>query len=405
MSNLHDSGVLKIAVASDLHAYQSISGGSVTPPSHLKVLGSDDSVNQDPLRHLSELIESSQLKADLLLSPGDLGDKASVEGVKYAWKSLHEIGKKLKVHLVTASSGNHDLDSRYQDYTVDPAETLQRLNPPYPLPYETDNDKYWARKYALIQSENYRLVVLNSAAYHGGKPEEIKHGRISSFTISRLEKELSESLFVPKVNILLCHHHPHQFPEISEEDETYDIMKNGQNLLSMLGNGRNGNWIVIHGHKHHARATYSQGGNSSPFVMAAGSFSAVLYHKLQSYARNQFYLLELPLNDPSGFVGTIRAWDWTPRGWIPAMTNGSGFPAISKFGCRSATQNLASRINQLLIASPVENWSTILLSVPEVEFLLPDDLSSLIHVLKTQFSINVELESGTPRELGRVKSK
>lgn len=401
MSNLHDSSVLKIAVASDLHAYQPIDGES-SCQSHLKVLGASDSVSLDPLRHLSELIESEQLKADLLLSPGDLGNKASVEGIKYAWKSLHEIGMQLQTHLVTASSGNHDLDSRHQSFSADPTETLQRLVPSYPLPDESDNNKYWARKFALIKTESYRLIVLNSAAYHGGKPEEIDHGRISPFTISRLEKELSESSVTP-VNIVLCHHHPQQFPEISEDDDTYDIMKNGQQLLRMLGNGENGNWIVIHGHKHHGRIAYSQGGNSSPFVMAAGSFSAAIYPKLQSQARNQFYLLELPLNNPSGLVGTIKAWDWTPRGWIPAMPDNSGLPAVSKFGCRDSSQNLARRVNQLLENYVVKDWDDILLSVPEVEFLLPEDLKTLKNVLDKQYKIKVEFENGTPKQLCKVE--
>ena len=181
-------------------------------------------------------------------------------------------------------------------------------------------------------------------------------------------------------------------------------MKNGQQLLDLLGNGRNGNWIVIHGHKHHAKVAYSQGSNSAPFVMAAGSFSAVIYPKLQSEARNQFYLLELPLNNPCGFVGTIKAWDWTPRGWADAMPKGSGLPALSKFGCRDTSQNLARRINQILGTSVVENWSTILLNVPEVEFLLPNDLETLVRVLYKQFRINVEYDNGVPKELGRLES-
>lgn len=402
MPKLHDSGILKIAVASDLHAYQPVAGES--PQSHLKILDATDSASTDPLRHLGELIKSQQLKADLLLSPGDLGNKASAEGIKYAWKSLHEIGEQLNVHLVAASSGNHDLDSRYLNFSADPAETLQRLTPPYPLPDETKNDKYWSRKFVLFQTEHYRLIVLNSAAYHGGKSEEIDYGRISNFTISRLEKELSESDDT-SVNIILCHHHPHQFPEIFEHDDTYDIMKNGQKLLSLLGNGRYGNWMVIHGHKHHARIAYAQGGNSSPLVFAAGSFSAVIYPELQNQARNQFYLIELPLKNPFGLVGTIKSWDWTPAGWRPANSKDSGLPAVSKFGCRDAPQNLARRIDQILGSTGVADWSTMLQSVPEVEFLLPNDLDTLMNVLNRQFSIKLEFDSGIPKELGRVNNK
>lgn len=398
MFDLHESGILKIAIASDLHAYQCAVGEP--HESHLRVLGTSDAGCPDPFRHLGLLISSMDLKADILLSPGDLGNKASVEGIQYAWRGLHEVGLQLKAHLVTASSGNHDLDSRYQGSTVDPTETLQRLVPPYPLPDESDNNKYWARKFVVKQTEYYRLVILNSAAYHGGEPREIEYGRVSQFTIERLARELAEQQS-PPVNIILCHHHPHQFPENYQSDDTVEVMKNGQLLLSSIGSGDYGNWIVIHGHKHCARLAYSQGSNSSPFVMAAGSFSAVLYPKLQTVARNQFYLLEIPLNNPLGLVGTIKAWDWTTAGWIPATRQGSGLPAESKFGCRDSAQNLARRINMALGAQSTEKWSAILQSVPEVEFLLPVDFDTLKNVLKQRYKIVVESENGIPRELGR----
>ncbi|MCQ8104373.1 metallophosphoesterase [Methylomonas sp. SURF-2] len=399
MCNLHDSCVLKIAVASDLHAYQHIDGKPLE--SYLNVLGTTDSASNDPLQHLSNLITHEQLKADLFLSPGDLGNKASVEGIRYAWKSLHEIGDKLQAHLVTAASGNHDLDSRFQNYKYDPTEILQRLIPPYPLPNQVNNDQYWARKFALIQTEHYRLIVLNSAAYHGGQEDEINHGRISNLTIERIAEELSKSDIAP-VNIILCHHHPQQFPEIFEDDDTYDIMKNGQQLLNLIGNGEHGNWIVIHGHKHHARVAYSQGYNSAPLVIAAGSFSAVIHPKLQTQARNQFYLLELPLDHQNGFVGTIRAWDWSPAGWSPAMPSGSGLPAVCKFGCRDAAQNLAGKINKILGNDQVANWSSILQEIPELDFLLPSDFKALVHALNNKkFNINVEFDNGIPKEIGR----
>lgn len=103
MPDLHEPTTLRIAVISDLHAY---TAASEQRPSHLQVLGTSDSTSVDPVRHLEELIEAQGLTADLLLSPGDLGDKASSDGIKYAWKCLHEIGTKLKAHLVAASSGN-----------------------------------------------------------------------------------------------------------------------------------------------------------------------------------------------------------------------------------------------------------------------------------------------------------
>lgn len=399
MSVLHDQNILRIAVASDLHAFGSVASHEQIP-SHLKVLAAEDAASQDPVRHLEELIQRESLKADLVLSPGDLGNKASEDGIKYAWSCLHRIGQNLSAHLVTACAGNHDFDSRYFGNFFDPGEILQRLDPPFPLSADADNDRFWARKYVIRSTQKYRLVILNSAAYHGGRADEIHHGRITPLTLSRLAAELKSSAPAP-VNIVLCHHHPHQFPEIGQADDTYGVMKNGQQLLDLLGSGSSGDWLVIHGHKHHARIAYAQGGNGSPTVMAAGSFSAVIYPELQSVARNQFYIIDLPIGSSLGMVGTIRAWDWSgAAGWRPAERS-SGLAAVTKFGCRDTVQNLARKTNAFLTGKQSAEWGELVTAHPDIEFLLPEALDNLVNVLRSKYSIEVEYDRGVPKEFGK----
>jgi hypothetical protein len=53
----------------------------------------------------------------------------------------------------------------------------------------------------------------------------------------------------------------------------------------------------------------------------------------------------------------------------------------------------------------VANWDIILLKVPEVDFLLPNDMGTLIEVLNKQYNIKVEFDNGLPKELGRVKNQ
>ncbi|HSK39176.1 MAG TPA: hypothetical protein VK943_05365, partial [Arenibaculum sp.] len=60
---------------SDLHAH----GGSSTESGAPSVLGAsdpEDQPKQHPITGLKRLIEDHNLKADLLLCPGDLADKA-----------------------------------------------------------------------------------------------------------------------------------------------------------------------------------------------------------------------------------------------------------------------------------------------------------------------------------------
>jgi hypothetical protein len=64
--------VIRIAVASDLHAFS----GKGERPSHLDIKMSEALRLQHPISALIELIHAESLSADYLLSPGDLGDRA-----------------------------------------------------------------------------------------------------------------------------------------------------------------------------------------------------------------------------------------------------------------------------------------------------------------------------------------
>jgi hypothetical protein len=81
------AAAIRIAVASDLHAYAN-DGSS---PSHLDIRAAENLPNQHPLAGLLKLIRDEGLTADAILSPGDLGHQASIEGIKYAWDALHQL--------------------------------------------------------------------------------------------------------------------------------------------------------------------------------------------------------------------------------------------------------------------------------------------------------------------------
>ena len=134
------------------------------------------------------------------------------------------------------------------------------LAPPFPLPGDLW-DRYWARHYAIVDDPNCRLVILNSSAYHGQTDEEQNHGRVDTFTLEQMKAELL-GVSSPKLNILLCHHHPQQHSEYNLGED--DLMKHGQLLLDTLGSGDIGQWLVIHGHKHHPKITYAQALRSRP---------------------------------------------------------------------------------------------------------------------------------------------
>jgi|SRR5579864_1278795 len=390
---------LTIAVASDLHAFAEEADAGVRP-SHLKIGCPETLPGQHPIAGLLDLIQSNALHADLLLCPGDLGDKATPEGIAYAWKAMHRIKQALGAASLATTTGNHDVDSRQKYNRYDPESVLKNLDPPYPFPDEVLNDRYWARKYVVLSTARYRLVVLNSSGYHVGPNDEVMHGRIGVDTLEHLRQDL-QATGRPTVNLLLCHHHPQQHSELRLAD--YDVMKEGQQLLDLLGSGLFGRWLVVHGHKHHPKLTYASGGALSPVVFSAGSLCASLYLELQTACRNQFYLIRLePTSiEEQGLFGTITAWDWaTGKGWAPSGDR-SGLPHHSGFGYRGDLYALARRV-AVLVDDKAMSWDTITGALPEVNSILPQDLRVLQELLKAEFNLKVLTELGLPQQIGVI---
>jgi 3',5'-cyclic AMP phosphodiesterase CpdA len=391
--------LVRIAIASDLHA---ISGSAaITGRSHLNASESEEYPGRQPIAGLLKLIDQNSLEADLLICPGDLGDQANPDGIRYAWQALHRIGSKLKARGVIATTGNHDVDSRRIYNNYDPIEVLKDLDPPYPFSSDSLNGQYWMKHFVVCEEDHYRLLALNSSAFHSGSDEEAQRGRVSISTIDKIEKYLQSS--PPKgLNIMICHHHPQQHAELKLGD--YDWMREGQELLDLIGSGQYGSWLVIHGHKHHPKVTYAAGGLSSAVVFSAGSLSAVLYPELGTAARNQFYLLTLTIQsvEAYGLVGRGQSWDWaSSQGWLPASA-GSGLPASFGFGCRVDFNTLCDAISIQMHGKQMATWHDIVVAVPSLDFVLPKDLVALNRLLQNRHKLQIIFDKqNAPFQLGR----
>lgn len=395
--------MISIAVVSDLHAdrREHAAAGTVPVESHLDVSMPESHVSQHPIAALEKLIGQEGLRADLLLCPGDITNLAKPDPLQYAWRRLHDIGRALGAHLVAGTAGNHDLDSRFNYNDHDAKGMVQGLVPLFPVADETLTDRYWSRHYAIIERPDYRLVLLNSAAYHGGNPEEIVHGRVSRRTLDGLSGALRTSGDVAgRINILLCHHHPERHPALALPD--YDAMTLGPDLLALLGSGEFGQWLIIHGHKHNPRLTYAGGTASAPVVFSAGSFSAVLYPELQNRVRNQFYLLHIDARHVAqfGLVGSGQAWDYVPgNGWVPAGQD-SGMPDSFGFGCRIEPALWTERL--AAAGSSLRSWQDVLRDYPELAFVLPADFAMIERRLSERHGVLITRVKGRPHQIGKT---
>lgn len=387
--------IRRIAVVSDLHAYETASASGPTP-SYLTVGNPGIGGAASPINELCNLIVRERQAADLLLCPGDLGDKANPTAIKYAWDAIGRLGSQLNVSDIFCTPGNHDIDSRRQFNSFEANECLRRLEK-YPCASPNVRTKFWSDHFAIVDRDEIRILLLDSCAHHGGAEIEKNHGRISGYTLELIAAELSASDRRP-LQILLCHHHPHSHAE--HQLGAVDVMESGQLLLDLLS--KHGQWFVLHGHKHHPKISYAAGGNSGPCVFAAGSLCASPNPWLSGHARNQYYLLEF---DMAGlrrgqWCGAGRAWDWDPAGnWNPAGSD-SGLPHVFGFGFRGNITGLAFRVQEEVVSKGLSKWSDLTNNIAELRYLLPQDISELRQVLNRSYNLNIVFENGAPRQVG-----
>jgi 3',5'-cyclic AMP phosphodiesterase CpdA len=398
---------MRIAIVSDVHAYELTDPRPSTAPSYLCVSDPADQPTRHPVAGLKQLITNEGLQADLLVCPGDLADKANTAALAYVWNELHNLKGLMGASKIIATAGNHDVDSRHKYNDFDAKGALQALTPLFPGLSDAECDRYWARNFVLLEEAEWRLLLLNSSAYHGGGKEQLKeaeHGRVSQRTISAIEASLKSSS-VRDINILVCHHHLYKDNAIYEND--YSEMDGADHLLRVLGSGDYGQWLVVHGHKHHPKLQYGSGSSSSPVIFGAGSLCASLYSELAARARNQFYLLEVDANAAKlhnlDIAGRLTAWDWIPNAGFKPAGSGSGLPHNSGFGYRAGISSIASAIAaQFTPTIPYLRWRELLNIFPQFHYLLPSDVGTVMKQLKVTHSIRcTEDAHGLPLELAR----
>jgi hypothetical protein len=366
---------------SDLHAYE----GDVSPaPSWLKTDIASDNPLLHPIAGLEQLIgeDQSLSQTDVLLCPGDLGDKAQSAGVRHGWDMLQRVRSTLGSPVLVATAGNHDVTSRPVGPSpeVDPTETLRDLAPLYPCDVRAVQQAFFSDHYAIVERPDWRVVTLNTSAHHAMGEREYDHGRVTSGTRNRLMRDLRQEGHRP-INTLLCHHHPIEYTAIDEPDRSTII--GGALLMAELTAADLGPWVIVHGHKHVPHLSYAPGGGTSPVVFSAGSLTAAFHLGQQAITRNQFYWLEFDFEAARNLHHSItcrfRSWYWVPnRGWIPTDP-GSGLPAEGGFGVRGDPRRLAETVRAAIsgTGSPSVDWGGLVDLCPEVEFLIPADLDAV----------------------------
>jgi hypothetical protein len=368
---------LNIAIISDLHCHHSSAGYSDS------ILLSDlprRPENQHPVSSLDILIRDESLRADVVLMPGDMANKADIQGMNTAWDFIKKIGISLKASIISSTLGNHDVI--WKEQVDDSFKIARDLLPLFPTDNLDQYQSFWANGYYFEEQSDYRILVVNSVK-HQSNEKAAKRGLISNEQLDGISNYLrcaEKKMF----QIAVCHHHPIQHEEIDLGPN--DLMENGSRLVELLSSFAFN--VLVHGHKHHPRLKIDSSGGHALAIFAAGSFSACMTLGLGTRARNVFHLLEIEKDDLSGMCkGSIKTWQFQhQRGWTKSSHNAADFPHNTGFGNTSSPEQAALVIEAEFKSqgSDAMLWSKITDAHPDLNFLPPSNLCALASLLKSR---------------------
>ncbi len=377
--------------------------------SHLKINKdgglASDSPRVNPWAGLYDLAATHALTADAILCPGDIAFQSSAITLSAGWKHLVDLGDRLNCEHVICATGNHDVTSRSIAEMLKkavirnlkggygPFEQLKCLTPPYPLVTRGDTGhlkgrdhrvRYFGAGLVLVTSDKYQVLIVNSCCEHGHDEHEYERGTFPTSAVEELKAAL-QLCDTKKISVAVMHHPPE--PHTQDRGGAHDFVDNGQELLKMLAD--QGDWLVVHGHKHEARLGQASGSLMHPIVFGAASL-AIQIEEIKGTFRNQFYLLKVRL-DQRGLTGRFQTWDWsTGRGWEPARPEGDGIYDGAAFGARDAHKV----INEIvaLTALPMD-WTDVIRLVPDADLLPPEARNQVRQRLRDRHGLHIHEDS------------
>ncbi len=382
------TNVLRIAVASDLHAFAPADPGRAKDAPKPSLLNADDDDGRPThiIESLISTIQTKAIRAEYLICPGDLGHQGSRVGIRHGWKQVRRIATALGAQLLIGTPGNHDFARKMPDGLG----ALKDLED-FPVAGLEHRTQFWAWDYLLLDKPNCRFILVNTIAEHA-LDAETDHGLVKHRTIQQIESSLKDLTPMP-LQVLVCHHSPHWHGDHKLGDT--DLIQNGQLLLDVLA--KYGNWLVVHGHKHHAKVARAAGGGAAPFVFAASSLSAMLsYEGHVGNASNQFFVLDFDMDylATGAWGATGRAWNWaTDVGWNQTDATWGEFG----FGFSGQLSVVAQQIRHQLKQSGMAylKWSEVVAERPELRYLRPSDVAGL-----RGFGLRIQPPQGIPDQVG-----
>lgn len=395
----------RFLLLSDIHA-SDVDPSSSGAPSYVSSVSAAMAGKVDPLTELEKLFSRPEDRPDYILCAGDMTNRSDPGSFTYIWQRLNNLATAMNAKLIT-TVGNHDLDSRYNANRFDPRGYAMALSPSIPVPDRSRFLEYWAENFTILSEPDCNIVVLNTAAYHGGGvqvADELEHGRVSALTLSRLREAIA-TMPSAQTNLLLCHHHPLKAEQ--GDQELAGQTRGGERLVEMLGSSAYP-WIIVHGHKHTPDLFYGHGSSNAPVVVGCASFSSQVNADAQNKNPNQVHLL---VSDPGAaanhgltLAGNVLSWTWVPGVTWEKAKGSHGLPHYSGFGYRGSVRVLATRLEQALSGSSANHlsWKEAVAAVPETAHLTPPDFVALERELASLKLTLLQDRDGSVAQIGRA---
>jgi predicted phosphodiesterase len=371
---------MKICVISDLHCKFQL---KIEENSSTSLISNKPRIpiNQHPVAAFVDLVKRKNITADILICPGDLGDRADEQGIGTAWTLLDEMNRVLGSKLLLTIPGNHDVNSR-KLLGKEPFAYIKSFHESFPFANTQLKNSFWEQGYCIIPSQDTLFLLINTVHDH----IDLEKSKKATLTIETLEsignclREINLDNY--KYKLCVLHHHPIKHSNINNYTDS-DSVENGDRLIAIL---KHSNFnLVIHGHKHQPRLVEYL----SLSILAAGCFSS--FENLQGTGINtMFHLIDFDTN-PN--MGRVHSWEFNiTSGWT--QNQNKMFPPETGFGSNIDIDHLASGINSMFLANGNRTilFDDIVSTYKDIQFIVPDKLIQLNTILNQRYQLSTAPE-------------
>lgn len=408
-----EADTLKLAIISDLHV------GEKARSLDLCIAGtSPDMLPNEKFRErFLEFVSSNSLRADYLVIPGDITNKAQPEEFDVALEVIGEIASELGIgtERLIFVPGNHDVDwtvlngvgpihrtrlkQRYDPFRDSFGEKLRDAtsltNPPY---YE-------------IFREGKVLFLLYNSANHDGPSTGLNHGKIDLDHLAEIRKSLDKIERIEgEVRIFVTHHHLSQYPELVAKWLDVSLMQNATELHKVLDEFDFD--FAIHGHKHfpHFNILSMNTGKHIPYL-GAGTFCRQIETELAGHISNQFHMVTIEGRDSksNNCVGQLQSWAYFPvSGWNKSYVTGgadfqsrrgTGIEHIRKFGGYANPSSIATIIHEVILnnfaTTKVIAFKDIRSHMPQFDYVSKEVISKALDIFSQSSQYDIMRENSS----------